>query len=316
MLLPIISLVFGLIVLVWSADKFVFGAASTAKKFGMSPMLIGLTIVSFGTSAPEILVSIVATIENSGTLAVGNAIGSNIANIALVLGATAIIAPLPVKNAVRSKEVPLMLVVTLIAGVLLFNLRLDIIDSFILFGALIVSLVLFAKFQQDQDQNIDQHDDKTPETSTALSLFWLVAGLALLVVSSKALVWGATEIALSLGVSHLIIGLTIVAIGTSLPELAASIASAVKGHHDIAIGNVIGSNIFNLGAVMAIPGLAGTLTLSSDVFQRDYLSMTALSVLLLIFCFLRKPAVIKRFEGVAFLTIYAGYMVVLYVTSA
>jgi cation:H+ antiporter len=313
MLYPIISLIIGLIVLVWSADKFVFGAASTAKNFGMSPLLIGLTIVSFGTSAPEILVSIMATLDNSGTLAIGNAIGSNIANIALVLGTTALIAPLPVKNTVRSKELPLMLAVTVIAGAVLFNLRLDLVDSIILFVALIVSLIVFSRFQQETHAH---EDDEIPNMSTLVSVFWFVIGLVLLVASSKALVWGATEIAVSLGVSDLIIGLTLVAIGTSLPELAASITSALKGHHDIAIGNVIGSNIFNLGAVMAIPGLASTIELDAEVFNRDYLLMLALSVLLMTFCYLRKPAAIKRPEGSILIAIYAGYMLILYFTSA
>ena len=312
MLYPIISLVIGLIVLGWSADKFIFGAASTAKNFGMSPLLIGLTIVSFGTSAPEILVSIVATLDNVGTLAIGNAIGSNIANIALVLGVTAIIAPLPVNDSVRSKEMPLMLAVTVIAGALLFNLKLDITDSVILFVALIVSLILFARFQRDAPHN---ESDEIPEMSTATSVFWLIVGLALLVASSKALVWGATEIATSLGVSDLVIGLTIVAIGTSLPELAASVTSALKGHHDIAIGNVIGSNIFNIGAVMTIPGLASPILLDSSVFSRDYLLMLALSLLLLVFCYLRKPASIKRLEGSILIGIYIAYMLVLYLTA-
>lgn len=312
LLYPAISLIIGLIILVWSADKFVLGAASTALNFGMSPLLIGLTIVSFGTSAPEIVVAIMATIDDSGTLAVGNAIGSNIANIALVLGATALIAPLPVKDSVRSKELPLMLAVTVIAGAVLFNLKLDVIDSIILFAALLISLVLFARFQQDM---ADHEDEEIEKLSTSSSIFWLLFGLVLLVASSKALVWGATQIAEGFGVSDLVIGLTIVAIGTSLPELAASIASALRGHHDIAIGNIIGSNIFNIGAVMSIPALAGTIELSSEVFIRDYSLMLALSVLLLAFCFMRKPASVKRFEGIVLLGIYTGYMALLYLTS-
>jgi cation:H+ antiporter len=312
MLYPIISLILGLIVLVWSADKFVFGAAGTAKNLGMSPLLIGLTIVSFGTSAPEILVSIMATIDNAGTLAIGNAIGSNIANIALVLGITALVAPLPVSSNVRSKEMPLMLAVTVIAGALMFNLKLDITDSIILFIALIISLVIFAKFQQKEES---KDDEDIPTISIATGVFWFVLGLILLIASSKALVWGATQIATSLGVSELVIGLTIVAIGTSLPELAASVMSALKGHHEIAIGNVIGSNIFNLGAVMTIPALVTTVDLQAEVFHRDYLLMLVLSALLLTFCFLRKPAKIKRLEGSVFVAIYTAYMAVLYFTA-
>lgn len=312
MLYPIFSLLIGLIVLVWSADKFVLGAAATARNFGMSPLLIGLTIVSFGTSAPEILVSIVATLDDAGTLAVGNALGSNIANIALVLGITAIIAPLPVKQAVRSRELPLMVLVTLFSGALLYDLTLGTMDSIFLFSALIISLILFSQFQTDQG---DTHEEEIIDTGIGKSIFWLITGLVLLIASSKLLVWGATEIAQSLGVSDLVIGLTIVAIGTSLPELAASVASALKGHHDIAIGNVVGSNIFNLGAVMAIPGVAVPLTLDSATFNRDYLLMLGLSALLLLFCYLRKSPSIKRFEGFILVSVYAGYMFTLYTAS-
>ncbi|MEH6445527.1 MAG: calcium/sodium antiporter [Oceanospirillaceae bacterium] len=312
MLYPIISLVIGLIVLVWSADKFILGAAGSAKNFGMSPLLIGLTIVAFGTSAPEILVAIVATIDDSGTLAIGNALGSNIANIALVLGVTALIAPLPVKKSVRTKELPLMILVTVIAGAVLYNYTLDTLDSVILFGALVICLVIFSR---TQDDDVDSDDEEIPDIATGTGIFWLVIGLALLIASSKAIVWGATDIAQALGVSDLVVGLTIVAIGTSLPELAASITSALKGHHDIAIGGVVGSNIFNLGAVLAIPGLVTPISFASDIFSRDYLFMLALSVLLLAFCFTRKTAAIKRPEGVFLLALYSGYMAFLYFSS-
>ncbi|MFT5706614.1 MAG: cation:H+ antiporter [Oceanospirillaceae bacterium] len=312
MLYPIISLVIGLIVLVWSADKFILGAAGSAKNFGMSPLLIGLTIVAFGTSAPEILVAIVATMDDSGTLAIGNALGSNIANIALVLGVTALIAPLPVKKSVRKKELPLMILVTVIAGAVLYNYTLDTLDSVMLFGALVICLVIFSRTQND---DVDSDDEEIPDVATGTGIFWLIIGLALLIASSKAIVWGATDIAQALGVSDLVVGLTIVAIGTSLPELAASITSALKGHHDIAIGGVVGSNIFNLGAVLAIPGLVTPISFASEIFSRDYLFMLALSVLLLIFCFTRKTAAIKRPEGVFLLALYSGYMAFLYFSS-
>lgn len=315
MLLPIVSLVIGLIVLVWSADKFILGAAGSAKNFGMSPLLIGLTIVAFGTSAPEILVAIVATMDDSGTLAIGNALGSNIANIALVLGVTALIAPLPVKNSVRRKELPLMVLVTLIAGAVLYNLTLDTLDSVLLFGALIACMYLFSRSKNEDEESDSEDDEEIPDVKTSTGVFWLITGLALLIASSKAIVWGATDIAYALGVSDLIVGLTIIAIGTSLPELAASITSALKGHHDIAIGGVVGSNIFNLGAVLSIPGLVSPISFSFDIFMRDYGFMLALSVLLLVFCFTRKPAKIKRPEGAFLLALYAGYMFFLYTSS-
>jgi len=311
MLLPILALIAGLILLVWSADQFVNGAAATARNFGMSPMLIGLTIVSFGTSAPEILVSVMAASTGAGSLAVGNALGSNIANIALVLGITALIAPLPMKSGVLRKEMPLLLGITLLAGLLLLNLSLTLLDSIVLLTALIVCLYLFGRFQRNAEpgDGIAEDDEEIPEMTTGKATFLLIMGLTVLAASSRMLVWGATEIALALGVSELIIGLTIVAIGTSLPELAASIASALKNQHDIAIGNVVGSNIFNLVAVMAVPGLFGTVEFDSIVVWRDYAAMLGLTVLLLLFGLWQKPPSVSRYEGGILAALYAGYLV-------
>lgn len=314
MLYPILALVAGLVLLVWSADRFVIGAAATAKNFGMSAMLIGLTIVSFGTSAPEILVSFMATTSGAGELAVGNALGSNIANIALVLGVTALIAPLPVKSGVLKKELPLLLGITLLAGVLLFNLRLSLLDSIILLIALIGCLYLFGRFQKgaDADESLSDEAEEIPELDTGKALFWLILGLVILAGSSRLLVWGATEIAYALGVSELVVGLTIVAIGTSLPELAASVASALKNHHDIAIGNVVGSNIFNLVAVMAVPGFITTIDVDLIVLQRDYVVMLGLTLALLAFALWRKPPAIDRFEGALLVLAYVAYLALLY----
>jgi len=317
MLFPILSILAGLVVLVWSADRFVIGAAATAKNSGMSPLLIGLTIVSFGTSAPEILVSLMASLSGSGNLAVGNAVGSNIANIALVLGITAMIAPLPVKSAVLKKETPLLVGVTLLAGALLYDLHLSLTDGIILVTALLFCLVLFAKFQQssDPDDHLNDESEEIPEMATKTAIFWLILGLTLLIISSRMLVWGAVEVATQMGVSELVIGLTIVAIGTSLPELAASVASALKKHHDIALGNVVGSNIFNLAAVMAIPGFVNPITMDAVAFNRDYLVMLAVTIALVIFCLIQKPARINRLEGGLLTAAYAGYMFVLYTMS-
>jgi len=313
MLYPILALIVGLILLVWSADRFVLGAAATAKNFGMSPMLIGLTIVSFGTSAPEILVSLMASTSGAGDLAIGNALGSNIANIALVLGITALIAPLPVKSGVLKKELPLLLGVTLLAGILLFDLHLGLIDGIILLIALVVCLYLFSHFQKNATQDtLSDDEDEIPTMANRSAIFWLITGLVILAISSRMLVWGASEIAFSLGVSKLVVGLTIVAIGTSLPELAASIASALKNHHDIAIGNVVGSNIFNLVAVMAIPGLVSPIGMDAIVLQRDYIAMLGLTFALLAFALWQKPPSINRFEGSILTCAYAGYLVLLY----
>ncbi|WP_067868903.1 calcium/sodium antiporter [Neptuniibacter marinus] len=313
MLYPILALISGLILLVWSADRFVIGAAATAKNFGMSTMLIGLTIVSFGTSAPEILVSFMASTSGAGDLAIGNALGSNIANIALVLGITALIAPLPVKSGVLKKELPLLLGVTILAGVLLFDLHLGQLDGIILLIALAVCLYLFSRFQKSMPKDaLVEEEEELPSLENRKAIFWLIVGLVILACSSKLLVWGASEIAYSLGVSKLVVGLTIVAIGTSLPELAASVASALKNHHDIAIGNIVGSNIFNLVAVMAIPGLIAPIGMAEIVFQRDYVAMLGLTFLLLAFALWQKPPSINRFEGAILASVYAGYLILLY----
>lgn len=313
MLYPIIALLVGFIILVWSADRFVIGAASTAKNFGMSPMLIGLTVVSFGTSAPEILVSIMASTTGAGSLAVGNALGSNIANIGLVLGITALVAPLPVRSKVLKQEIPLLLAITFLAGGVLYDLYLGRIDSIILILSLIACLFLFTRFQRNaSDEDIADEEEELPELPTLWAVFWLITGLLLLAGSSRLLVWGATDIATTLGVSELIIGLTIVAIGTSLPELAASVASALKGHTDIALGNIVGSNIFNIAAVMAVPGLLAPIELESIVLLRDYGMTLGLTLLLALLALFQKPPNISRVEGGILLTAYAGYLALLY----
>ena len=313
MLYPIIALLIGFIILVWSADRFVIGAASTAKNFGMSPMLIGLTVVSFGTSAPEILVSVMASTTGAGSLAVGNALGSNIANIGLVLGITALVAPLPVRSKVLKQEIPLLLAITFLAGGVLYDLYLGQIDSIILCISLVACLFLFARFQRNaSDQDIADEEEELPELPTQWAIFWLIIGLVLLAGSSRMLVWGATEIATTLGVSELIIGLTIVAIGTSLPELAASVASALKGHTDIALGNIVGSNIFNIAAVMAVPGLLAPIELDSIVLLRDYGMTLGLTLLLALLALVQKPPTISRIEGGILLAAYAGYLALLY----
>jgi len=313
MLYPIIALLSGFIILVWSADRFVAGAAATAKNFGMSPMLIGLTVVSFGTSAPEILVSVMAATTDAGDLAVGNALGSNIANIGLVLGVTALIAPLPVRSKVLRQEIPLLLAITLLAGGVLYDLYLGHVDAIILCLSLAGCLFLFTRFQRNAPED-ESHDDEEelPDLPTGRAIFWLIAGLVLLAGSSRILVWGATEIALSLGVSDLVIGLTIVAIGTSLPELAASVASALKGHTEIALGNVVGSNIFNIAAVMAVPGLLAPIDLEPLVLWRDYGMTLGLTLLLTVLALYQRPPKISRFEGGLLLAAYAGYLALLY----
>ena len=312
----IIALLAGLVILVWSADRFVIGAAATARFMGVSPLVIGLTIVSLGTSAPEMFVSTMAALDGAGGLAVGNAIGSNIANIALVLGVTALVAAIPIQKKLIKKEIPLLLLVTIIAGLVLADLTLNLLDAMILIITLVVAIYLL--FQQTSDSGeaiIDEDEQAAIDAMPAKNaIFWLVIGLAALLISSKMLVWGATSIAQACGISDLVIGLTIIAIGTSLPELAASVASALKGHHDIAIGNIIGSNIFNLWAVLPIPGLIAPLAIDSIVMARDYMVMLGLTIALITVIILSfRRGAIPRFTGVILLISYTAYMALLYI---
>lgn len=309
----IAALIIGLALLVWSADRFIAGAAATARNLGMSPMLIGMTIVSIGTSAPEILVSAIAAIGGNPGLAVGNALGSNIANIGLVLGITALIAPLPINMKLMRKEIPLLLGVTLIAGAVMLDGEITLLDSFILVATLVVSLLWL--FKGDAESMADQ-EEEIPDMTQAKAIFWLLIGLAILIGSSRVLVWGAINIATTFGVSDVVIGLTIVAIGTSLPELAASVTSALKNHHEIAIGNVVGSNIFNLLAVLPVPGFFATVTVGPDIMGRDYATMAGLTFLIAIFIVaMRKKGKINRLEGGIFAAIYLGYLYMIYLSA-
>lgn len=274
----------GLLGLVWGADRFVAGSAGTARNFGISRLVVGLTIVSLGTSAPEIVVAINASMNEAGDMAVGNAIGSNLANIGLVLGLTALISPVPVQKHLLTQEGAVLLAVTILAGYLVADGDLTRPEG--LFLALILPLLLgimlrYKKMSPDTEA-LTPADTPIPEMPTVAALTKLFVGLATLLISAELLVWGAKNMAAYFGTSQLIIGLTIVAIGTSLPELAASAISALRGHHDIALGNIFGSNLFNLLAVMSIPGIVSPLTLGSEVFYRDYLAMSAMTLLLLV----------------------------------
>ncbi len=318
MLSAYLAIIVGLVVLVWSADRFVLGAAATARRFGMSPLLVGMTIVSLGTSAPEIFVSLTASLEGAGTLAIGNALGSNIANIGLVLGITALIAPLPIQSRMLKKEVPILLLVTVIAGLVLQDLSISFWDGVVMLGCLVVTL--FWLFNESSEQGIGGLDEEESQEIEAMtkgkSIFWLIVGLVALMLSAKLLVWGAVDVARAFGISELVIGLTIVAIGTSLPELAASVTSALKGHHDIAIGNVIGSNIFNLLAVMPIPGLVAYTTVQPEALYRDYATMLLLTLGLIAFIYIfRRKGRVGRTAGSLLLLAYVSYLGLLLVQS-
>lgn len=320
MALFLAAIVAGFVALVWSADRFVHGAAGFARNFGVSPIVIGMTIVGFGTSAPEMLVSVMAAWGGNTPMAVGNAIGSNITNVALVLGLTAVLAPIRVNSGILRREFPVLLLIMVLAGVLLFDSELGWWDGAFLvlgLGGLVYWMLHIARQDRKGDPLAQEFEEEIPRTlSTGMALFWLVLGLGMLLVSSKLLVWGAVGIAQTLGVSDLVIGLTIVAVGTSLPELAASITSALKNEHEMAIGNVLGSNMFNLLAVLGLPGLIHPAVLDPAVMSRDFLIMAILTVVLLFMAYgFRGEGRISRLEGSLLVMAFAGYMVILYLTA-
>lgn len=284
MLLAATAMVIGLVILIWGADRFVLGAAALARSLGVPPLLIGLTVVGFGTSAPEILVSTMAALEGSPGIAIGNALGSNIANIALILGATAMFSPLTVRSDMLRRDYPLLLAVSVGAFLLVIDGHLGVIDGVILLAGLVISMLLLVRIglhRRDHDPLAEEMEAEIPSDLGALAASaWFLVGLVALVISSRMLVWGAIEIAVAFGISDLVIGLTIVAIGTSLPELAAAIMSAVKNEHDLAIGNVVGSNIWNLLAALGIPGLLAPGVIPPEVANRDMLVMLALTLAL------------------------------------
>jgi cation:H+ antiporter len=320
MFYDIAAILAGFLLLVWSADRFVAGAAATARNLNVSPLIIGLTIVGFGTSAPEMLVSAIASLNGNPGLAVGNAIGSNIANITLVLGLAALIRPLDVHSRILRKELPLLLVAMLLALTLLQDEDLGRADGLILLSMLLL-LLWWMTGQALKNRNTDPMDlEYSKELSVRMSMpramFWLLAGLVVLIGSSKLLVIGAVNIAATFGVSDLVIGLTVIAIGTSLPELAASIAGAIKNEHDIVIGNVVGSNLFNTLAVLGLPGVLHPSRLDAGVLDRDMPTIFVLTIALVIMAYgFRGQGRINRFEGSVLLAGFVGYQILLYNTA-
>ena len=313
----ILAVVGGFVVLVWGAERFVYGAAGTARNLGISPLIIGLTVVGFGTSAPEILVSIMAAVEGNPGIAIGNAIGSNIANIALVLGTTALISPLLVDSKTLKREFPIMLFAMLVALVLLYDRVLGLFDGVILLTGIIAFTVWLIRISRGKDKDVvlaSEFESEIPHIPLKAALLWTALGLILLLISSQTLVYGAVNIAKYFGVSDLVIGLTIIAIGTSLPELATSIMSAIKKEHDMAIGNIIGSNMFNLLAVLGIPAIISSPVILEDhAITRDYAMMLGLSFALFLFAYgFKGPGRINRIEGGLLLASYVAYMSLLY----
>ncbi|RCV91118.1 calcium/sodium antiporter [Billgrantia montanilacus] len=304
MLIPLLMVAFGLIGLVWSADRFVGAAAATARRSGLSTLLIGMTVVALGTSAPEMVVAVIAALDGVPDLATGNALGSNIANIGLVLGVTALVRPVPVPFSLVRRELPLLLGATGMAGYALANGILGRFDALLL--ALLLIFSLWWLVRADTPDTVPA--DNIPDMPLLRALCWLVGTLLLLTLSSRALVWGASELAQGMGVSELVIGLTVVAIGTSLPELAACVASALKGHHDLAIGNIIGSNLFNLLAVLPIPALLAPGPVDAAAASRDYPVMLLLTLAMAMLLLWQRHGRIQRLPGGLLLAIYLAYL--------
>jgi cation:H+ antiporter len=322
MLAQIVILLIALIALVWSADKFVYGASSLARNLGISPMIIGLTIVAMGSSAPEMMVAATAALQGNPDTAIGNAIGSNITNIALVLGLTALLKPLTVSSQTIKREIPLILLVTALGYWLLSDNHFNFIEGvFLMLGfvtyittLLVITLKKTQKKPSDDPLIIEAEQEVAAASSVKTSLLWLLLGIIILPLSAHFLVSASVFIAKAFGLSDLVIGLTIIAIGTSLPELAASIMSIIKKEDDLALGNIIGSNIFNILAVLPLAGLIAPGSIDPLASSRDAPYMLGVTLILLILCFSRQQGAfrITRTKGLILLISFIAYQVLLF----
>jgi len=319
MLLPLLAVVLGLMALVFGARRFVEGAALTARYAGVSPLLIGLVIVGFGTSAPELLVSGFSAAQGNPGIALGNAYGSNIANIALILGVTALISPIPFQRSVLGRELPALTVVTALAALQLLDLRLSRADAAVLLAVfslwLAGSVLVAVRKRIDPSAVSAERIVAAHPMSRARAVLWLVVGFVVLMVGSRVLVWGVVEVARAIGVSDLAIGLTVVAVGTSLPELASSVIAARRNEHDIALGNVLGSNLFNTLAVVGLAGAIEPMAVERISLLREFPVMSALTLSLFAFGWASgRHGVITRAEGALLLLVYVGYIASLVAT--
>jgi len=320
MTLAIIATIGGLAVLAWSADKFVLGAASVARYLGMAPLLIGMLVIGFGTSAPELVVSTFAALDGAPELALGNALGSNVVNIGLILGVTAILLPILVHRGVLRKELPVLVAATAFAWLLMLDGTISTADGAVLLLLLVVLVawsVVSARANRDDNLATEAAAETEPgKLSRRAAWTWLGVGLVLLVVGSRVLVWGAVEIAQTLGWSDLVIGLTVVAIGTSAPELAASLAAVRKGENDLALGNIIGSNLFNTLGVIGVAGVITPITVNSEILIRDMPVLAAMTLMLVVFAWGRLGrGRINRVEGTVLLVVWAAYTTLVLVTA-
>ena len=309
MLIALLAIVVGFALLFWSAEKFINAAASMAKAWHMSPLNIGIFIIGFGTSSPELIVSALAALSGNQELAVGNAIGSNTLNIGLILGVTALILPVAVHSNIIKKEMPVLLAIVLLIGILIFDGFLSLLDSLLLllgFAILVAWIVRSSKRAKRDALATDVKAELAHVAPLSKALvIWCIASLVLMIASSKLLVWGATNFASALGLSDLIIGLTIVAFGTSLPEFASSLVALKKAEHDMVIGNIVGSNMFNILAVVGVSGVIFPGVISSDILYRDWLTMFLMTALL--YVLVRKQQRISRLSGSLLLGSYIGY---------
>ena len=323
MLLPALAIIGGLILLIWSADRFIDGAAATANHFGMSQLLIGIVIVGFGTSAPEMIVSSLSALNGNPGIALGNAYGSNITNIALILGTTALITPLAVNSQILRLELPILILITALSAALIYDAEITRSDAVILLITFATYMIwtVWHDLKNKSDSlaaDVQQEFATQAKMSVKVAVLWIFIGLLLLIGSSQLLVWGAVEVARYFGVSDLIIGLTIVAVGTSLPEFASSVVAARKGEADLAVGNIVGSNLFNALAVVGVAGVISPMQVETEVFIRDMSVMTLVTVALLVFGYgigRKNARRITRFEGFLFLTSYIAYTLYLFKTA-
>ncbi len=313
MTLAFLAIAFSLVILIWSAFRFVEGSSVIARKLGVPPLLIGIVVVGFGTSSPEMAVAVLASLDDNPNLALGSAYGSNIASIALVLGLAALFGSVYIHSQALRKELPILIAVTAMATWQLWDGKITRVEALLLLGVFagLMGWAIWEALQKKADAlgSEMQHEMQSHAVSTRQAFFRLISGMGLLVASSYVLVWGAVEIAHNLGVSDLIVGLTIVAVGTSLPELMASFVAARKGEHDIAVGNVLGSNLFNTLAVVGIAGAIHPITVEPEVLTRDMAVMASLTVLLYVVGFgFRRPGRINQYEGLFLLFCYFAYI--------
>jgi cation:H+ antiporter len=321
MLSELLAIPAGFVLLTWSADRFVQGASAIAVNLRIPPLIVGLTIVSLGTSAPEIIVSAVAAWQGDPGLAVGNALGSNIVNTGLILGLTALIRPLEVHSSIIRRELPVLMLVMAGTALLLLDGSLDRSDGVLLLTGMLLMLAWITlqgiRAQGTVEPMASEFAGEMPfDVPMPRAMGLLVLGGVVLLASSHLLVWGAIGVAHTLGVSDLVIGLTVVALGTSLPELAATLASAIRNQHDIAIGNVVGSNIFNLLAVLGLPGVIHPAAIQHAVMTRDFPVMAGMTILLFVMAYgFRGPARLNRPQGALLLVAFLAYEVLLYATA-